>query len=729
MTCAMCARSITMVLTKSKGIYKADVNLVQESVDVIYNPNFITLDDMADKINNIGFTYIGLKEFNKENPKIQKIRQNSLNNKRNRVIVGFLFSIPLMILMFGNVMLPIPMSYFMLIITIIPFIYVAGPIFKSSFNAIKIHNLNMDVMYALGIGVAYISSILGTFHIILTPDFLFYETSLMLGAFLMLGKWLEEKAKGNTSKAIDKLMNLQVKTATLEKTINGKTITQTEKIENIISGNIIIVKPGEHIPLDGIVIEGKSHVNESFITGESTSVLKKPEDKIVGGSINEDGMLKFKVTHTGNKTILSQIIQLVQDAQNSHPPIQRKADKIVTIFIPTLLTIAFISFIIWNFIFHSTLLFSLTILISVLVVACPCSLGLATPTAVTVGIGRAAEFGILIKNGETLEISKDIDTVLLDKTGTITEGQLTITDIINYGLITDEKLLKIATSIEQYSQHPISTAITDYSNKKNITLEKIEDFKIHEGKGISGKINDKRVYIGNEKILKTTMPDNIKKDYTKLQKEMKTTLLIIEDNTIQGLIAVTDDIKKSSKKAIKKFKEMGLNVAMITGDNKLTAEHIAQKINIDTVISEVLPQDKSHKVKQLQEKGHKVAFIGDGINDAPALAQSNVGIAIGGKTDIAMEAGDIILVNGDLTDSIGAIQLSNKVMTRIYQNLFWAFAYNIILIPIAAGILIQWNILFKPEYSAFAMALSSVTVVTLSLLLKTYTPQIYKKED
>lgn len=723
----MCARSITTVLSKSEGIYKADVNLVLECVDVIYNPNFITIDDMADKINSIGFTYLGLKEFNKINPSIEKARQDSLNSKRNRVIVGFLFSIPLMILMLGNIMLPIPMSYFMLIVTIIPFIYVTCPIFKSNLNALKVHNLNMDVMYALGIGVAYISSILGTFQIVLTPDFLFYETSLMLGSFLMLGKWLEEKAKGNTTNAIDKLMNLQVKTATLEKIIDGKPTTQTESIENIIQGNIIIVKPGEHIPLDGIVINGKSHVNESFVTGESNAILKKENDKVIGGSINEDGMLKFKVTHTGNETVLSQIIQLVQDAQSSKPPIQRQADKIVTIFIPTLLTIASISFIIWNFIFKSTLLFSLTIFISVLVVACPCSLGLATPTAVTVGIGRAAEFGILIKNGEVLEISKDIDTVLLDKTGTITQGQLTVTDFINYSKISDNELLKIVSSIEQYSQHPISTAIINYTNKKNITQDITTDFKIHDGKGISGIINNKEIYIGNEKILEITLPDNIKKEYNRLQKEMKTTLIIMYDNKIQGILAVTDDIKPNSKKAINQFKEMNLDVTMITGDNKLTAQNIAKNINIDTVISEVMPQDKSKKVKQLQEEGHIVAFIGDGINDAPALAQSDVGIAIGGGTDIAMDAGDIILVNGDLIDSIGAIQLSNKVMIRIYQNLFWAFAYNIILIPIAAGILIPWNILFKPEYSALAMALSSVTVVTLSLMLKTYTPQIYKK--
>ncbi len=729
----MCSRSITLVLSKTPGVYSVSVNLVGETADVIFNPNIVTIEELGNKINNIGFEYLGVKDLhNKNNKKIQEAHEKSLKSKRNRIFIGFLFSIPTMLLMFSGINLPIPMSLFMLIITIIPFIYVTYPIFNSSYHALRVKNLNMDVMYALGIGVAFVSSVMGTFHIILTPDFMFYDTSLMLAAFLMLGKYLEDKAKSNTSEAVNKLADLQVKEATVEKTINGKVIEQKENIESIIKGNIIIVKPGEKIPLDGEIIYGKSHIDESFVTGESIPVQKTIGDNVVGGSINKDGVLKFKVTNTSEYTVLSQIIQLVQDAQSSHPPIQKLADKIVKYFIPTLLIIAFLAFIIWYVILGSSLLFSLTVLISVLVVACPCSLGLATPTAVTVGIGRAAEFGILIKDGQTLEVSENIDTVLLDKTGTITIGHPVLTDVINYSNKKDDELLRIIGSIEQYSQHPIATAILEDIEKRQINLDNINDFKVYDGEGIKATLDKTIYYIGNKKLMKNNkinITDNIESDLHKQESLMKTTVIISSEKEILGLVSVADAIKTNSKSAIDKFHEMNIKTKMITGDNKLTSEKVAKKVGITEVISDVMPQDKLDNVKKLQTENHHVVFIGDGINDAPALAQSDVGIAIGGGTDIARESGDIVLVNGDITDAVGSIQIAKKVMKRIHQNLFWAFAYNIILIPIAAGILTPWNILFRPEYSAFAMALSSVTVVTLSLLLKNYTPDIYKKED
>ncbi|WP_455645364.1 heavy metal translocating P-type ATPase [Methanosphaera sp.] len=733
MTCVMCSRAVTSAVSKTPGVYSIHVNLVSETADVIYNPNRITIDDIGDKINSIGYDYMGIHDNSSINNNIiEEKRAENQRQKIYRIIVGFFFSIILMAIMFGDFGLGENKSYISLAISIIPFIYVAYPIFNSGFNALKNKNLNMDVMYTLGMSVSFIASLLSTFNLLGSSQFMLYDTSIMLGAFLMLGKYLEDRAKSKTSDSINNLISLKATEATVEKmNQDGEYFQEKVDINDVLKGNIVIVKPGEKIPIDGQIIEGTSYVDESLVTGESKPVQKEIGDNVIGGSINKDGSFKIRVTNTGDKTILSQIISMVQDAQNSSPPIQKLADKAVTFFIPVILLIAIIAFVIWYGIYGSPFLYSLSIFISIVVVACPCALGLAIPTALTVGVGLAAKNGILIKDGETLEVSEKITHVLLDKTGTITVGHPELSNIINYSDKSDDEILKISQSIEQYSQHPISSALFNNEEKTGFELYTVEDFENISGKGVKGKIDDEYYLIGNKKLLienNINIPENIQNDLEKEELDMKTSIILANTTEVMGIISVEDVIKENSRKAIEELHKMNIKTSMVSGDNKNSSNKIAEKVGITNVVSEVLPQGKLDYVKKLQADGEIVAFIGDGINDAPSLTKSDVGIAIGTGTDVAIESGDMILINGDLLNAVAGIQISKKTMSRVRLNLFWAFAYNIVLIPIAAGILIPWNIFFRPEYSAFAMALSSVTVITLSLLLRRYTPEIFMDE-
>ena len=728
----MCTRSVTTALSRTPGVYSVNVNLVSETADVIYNPKKITIEEIGEKINNIGFEYMGLHDDNSTNNELlEKKHKDSLNKKLYRIIIGFFFSALLMYLMFLGIDLGHNMSYILLAITVIPLVYVTYPIFKSGINALKLHNLNMDVMYSLGIGVSFIVSVLSTFHLLGTSHFMLYDTSIMLGSFLMLGKYLEDRAKSKTSDAINNLVKLKSTRATVEKIVDGKLVQQEQDINEVLKGNIVVVKPGEKIPLDGIIIEGKSYVDESLVTGESRAVLKEKNSQVIGGSINKDGTFKFKVSNTGDKTVLSQIINMVQEAQNSNPPIQKLADKVITYFIPTILIIAVIAFLIWYLVLGSPFLFSLSIFISIVVVACPCALGLAIPTALTVGVGQAAKYGILIKDGQTIEVSDKVNSVLLDKTGTITEGKPTLSYMINYSSMSDGEIVKILRSIEQYSQHPLSSALFNNEDKKSFELYDVEDFENISGMGVVGKINEVEYFIGNQKLLDEydiTVEDDVIRDLENQESEMKTSILLASNEQVLCLVSVEDAIKQNSVRAIDQLHRMNIETTMISGDNRNTSEIVARKVGIENVISEALPQEKLNHVKKLQKENKIVAFIGDGINDAPSLTKADVGIAIGTGTDVAIESGDMILINGDLTNAVAGLQLSKKVMGRVKLNLFWAFFYNVLLIPIAGGVLIPWNIIFRPEYSAFAMALSSVTVITLSLLLKRYTPEILKEK-
>ena len=626
------------------------------------------------------------------------------------------------------------MGLLSLIVSIGPFIYISLPILKAGWNGLIHKNLNMDVMYSMGILVAYVSSILGTFGIVLDSTFMFYDSAVMLPSFLMIGRYLEARAKKKTSDSIRELIGLQPTSATAIEMENGQIISQKEvSIGDIVLDDLLLVKPGEKIPVDGDVIGGESYVDESMINGEPIPNVKHDGEEVFAGTINQDGVLYIKAKKIGKETVLSNIIRLVEKAQSSRPPVQKFANTIVSYFIPVILTIAIIVFIIWYFVLGATLLFSLTCLISILVVACPCALGLATPTAVTVGVGRAAEFGILIKNGDTLENAGKIDVAAFDKTGTITEGKPEVDDIISFG-ISDEELIKLAASVEQNSTHPIAKAIVNKANEMEINLYNTSEFENVTGKGLKAKIDSNVVVAGNLALMEAEnieVSKDIVDKYHELEKLSKTIIFIAKDSNVKGILSLSDKIKSNSKTTIEELHKMGIETYMLTGDNESTALNVAKEVGIDNVKAGVLPETKLETVKQIQANNtKKVLFVGDGINDAPALTQADIGVAMGNGTDIAMESGDIVVMEGNLENVVASIQFSKKVLRRIKENIFWAFAYNSILIPIAAGILYPtFGITFNPALAGLAMAMSSVTVITLSLMLKRYVPDIKRKSN
>lgn len=718
MTCVMCANTIESTLSNLEGIIEVNVNVSLEKVYVTYNPKIVSMNEMKKAIEESGYQYLGIEGEVVEDLK----REENQRKKKYQIVVGAIDSAILMGLMYAPmIMLPISMSFLMFLIALPAFAYLSYPIFNAAYRSLKNRNLNMDVMYSMGIGVAFISSILGTFNILLSKEFMFYEAAVMLATFLTLGRFLEERAKGKTSESIKRLIGLQAKNATVIRDGNEIEIP----IEDVAVGDIVIVKPGEKIPVDGEVIFGQSYVDESMISGEPIPVIKEKGSKVIGATINKNSVINFRATKVGKDTVLSQIIKLVEEAQGSKPEIQKIADKAVSYFIPTVLAIATISFVFWYFIFNSTFLFAVTSLISILVIACPCALGLATPTAVTVGIGKGADIGILIKNGDALQVSEKLTTILFDKTGTLTKGIPEVTDIIPFG-VSMKELIKIAASVEKNSDHPLANAIVKKSEELGIKLANSKDFDTFGGKGVKANISGKEVIIGNRALFadwKIAIQNDFDTQITKIENEGKTAVLISLDKKLSGIIGISDTLKETSKDSIKQLLDNDLKVYMITGDNKRTASAIANILNIKNILAEVLPEEKANEVKRLQQNGEVVAFVGDGINDAPALAQADVGIAIGSGTDVAIESGDIVLVKNDVRDVVSAIKLSKKVMQRIKQNIFWAFAYNAVLIPVAAGVLYpSFGISLRPEFAGFAMAMSSVTVVTLSLMLKTFNP-------
>jgi len=720
MSCAMCVKAVEKSLISLKGTEEVNVNLSLENARIVYDQKLVSFESMKKAIEEAGYQYLGV-EGEDESINEEKQREKDLKLKLFRIILGFVFGIPLMILMYIPSTKHLNWFPYLMLVLSLPFLYISFPIFKASILSIKNKNLDMNVMYALGMGSSFIASLLSTFGV-LSHEFMFYEVPLFLATFLTLGKYLEAKAKGKTSEAIKKLIGLQPKKATLIK--DGVEIETP--IEMLKINDIVIVKPGEKIPIDGEVISGESYVDESMITGEPIPNHKKVNSTVVGATINKNGVLKVKITKIGMDTVLSQIIRLVRNAQSSKPPIQKIADKLVTYFIPVILAIGILTFALW-LIFGGTTIDAFSRLVSVLVIACPCALGLATPTAVTVGIGRGADLGILIKNGDALEVSGKLTTVLFDNTGTLTKGKPEVTDIEILQSENELELLSIAVSIEKNSEHPIAEAIVNKAKECNVIFKDVDKFSAISGKGAVAMIDNQQILVGNRTLFLEngfTLNNEIETKMLKLEEDGKTVVLVGLSGQIKGIIAVSDSLKENSIQTINLFKKKGMKVAMITGDNSRTTETIAKKIGIERVLSEVLPNEKANEVKKLQENGEIVAFIGDGINDAPALAQADVGIAIGSGTDIAMESGDIVLMKDNLIDAFNSIQLSKKVMRRIKQNLFWAFAYNTALIPIAAGVLTPIGISLKPEFSGLAMALSSVTVITLSLLLKRFKPSL-----
>jgi len=721
MTCATCAKTIESAIGKLAGISSVYVNLAAQETSVTYNPKMTTVAEMKKAIEGAGYNFLGVAREDADD--FEKAAENrDLSGKRNRIIVGLAVGIPLMIFMYVPAHFHFSVAYAMLVVSAPVFVYISHPIFWAAYRSLKNKSLNMDVMYSMGIGVAFVSSVLGTFGLGLSRDFLFYETAILLSTFLTIGRYLEAKAKGKTSAAIKNLMALQPKTATVIRDNNDEVRIP---IEDVRINDLVLVRPGEKVPVDGQVVDGESYVDESMITGEPMPALKKKGNGVVGGTLNKNGVIKFEATKIGRDTVLSQIIKLVREAQGSRLPIQRIADKAVSYFIPAVLTAAILCLVVWFLIVGSSLLFALTCMISVLVIACPCALGLAAPTAVTVGIGRGAELGILIKNGQALEIADKLTTVVFDKTGTLTKGKPDVTDIIGIG-VDDRTLLQLAASVEKNSQHPLAETIVKRAQQEGVMVMQTKGFDTFGGKGVAAIAEGAEVLIGNRLLFAEkgiSYSREVEEKLLRLENEGKTTVLIARNLQVCGIIAVADTLKETAKDAVKKLKNMHLNVVMITGDSTRNANAIAREVAIENVLAQVLPQDKSDEVKKLQRQGQIVAFVGDGINDAPALAQADVGIALGGGTDVAIESAEIVLIKDDVMDVVAAVQLSRKVMSRIKQNLFWAFAYNTALIPVAAGILYPFfGVTLKPELAGLAMAMSSVTIVTLSLMLKKYMP-------
>ncbi len=627
---------------------------------------------------------------------------------RARFWISLIFSLPMffeMILKPFGWMLP-GHTYTMFILTTIVMVISARPFLHSAWAAFKNHHANMDTLVAIGTATAYVYSIYAMF----TGQDVFFESAAFVITFILLGQVFEEKMRNNANSSVEKLLNLQVKEA--EVIVDGK--SQMVPLDDIKVGDVIRVKPGQKIAVDGEIIEGSSTVDESMITGESMPVTKKVGDKVIGSTLNNTGTFLFKADKVGKDTMLAQIVEMVKKAQNSHAPIQKTADKIANIFVPVVLIIAILTYLVWYIFLGSSNISSLLFAVSVVIIACPCALGIATPTALMVGTGRSAKMGILIKDGEVLEATDKIDTVVFDKTGTITEGKPKVTDIIG----NKDEILQIAASLEKNSEHPLATAIMDKAVEQQIKLFEVNNFTAVEGKGITGIIDEQRVVVGNTKLIEDwNISQELQAQMKNLQSDAKTVVVVGKNDEVIGLIAIQDIPKATSAKAISDLKKCGLKTVMLTGDNQQVAEVIANEVGIDEVIADVLPQDKAHHIEMLQDQGRNVAFVGDGINDAPALTTANVGIAMGAGTDIAIESGGIVLVKNDLEDVVKALMMSEKTFNRIKLNLFWAFIYNGLGIPVAAGIFSGIGLTLSPELAGLAMAFSSISVMISSLML------------
>lgn len=625
-----------------------------------------------------------------------------------RFWISFILSIPMLIQMFAmpfHWMMP-GYNWIAFITTTIIMAISAAPYWSSAWAAFKHHSANMNTLVAVGTAVAYFYSIFAMF----TGDEVYFESAAFVTVFVLLGDAMEEKMHNNASNALAKLIDLQAKDAEVER--NGEFVKVP--LDQVKVGDIIRVKPGEKVPVDGVIVDGSTTIDESMVTGESMPVTKKKGDDVVGSTINTNGTFNFKATKVGSDTMLSQIVDLVKKAQTSHAPIQNLTDKISNIFVPAVLIIAIITFVIWYVFLNAPLVTALLFAVSVVVIACPCALGLATPTALMVGTARSAKMGVLIKNGEVLEEVSDLDTVVFDKTGTITVGKPQVTDVVG----DQNKVLTIAASLEENSEHPLATAVVKKAKEDKIALAQVKNFAAIEGKGVRASYDGQTAFVGSDRLLEDiSISQEMKDQAIKLQKEAKTVVYVGLGQEIIGLIAIQDVPKPSSKAAIAELKKRGLKTIMLTGDNPNVANAIGKEVSIDQVIAGVLPTEKAAEIKKLQDEGRKVAFVGDGINDAPALSTADVGIAMGSGTDVAIESGGIVLVQNDLMGVVRALDISKKTFNRIKLNLFWALIYNTIGIPIAAGLFMGLGLTLSPELAGLAMAFSSVSVVTSSLLL------------
>ncbi|MFY4807639.1 heavy metal translocating P-type ATPase [Aliarcobacter butzleri] len=749
MTCSACSTAVDRNVKKLEGINEVNVNLLNNSMIVKYDENVLNNETIIKKVQDAGYEAFLVENGKKtqKNSTEENLGKIETNELKNRLIISFIFAIPLFYISMGHMLnwyLPhlfhgysnaITFAFTQFLLAL-PIVFINIKYYKVGFKTLYKGSPNMDSLIAIGTSAAMIYGVFSIYKIgyglgnndidmvIQYSHDLYFESAAIVLTLITLGKFLEARAKENTSEAINKLINLTPKTALVLR--NNQEIEIP--VDELVLKDIVIVKPGNIVPTDGVIIFGNSSIDESMLTGESLPVFKKVGDKIIGASINKSGSFKFEVTKLGEDTVLSQIIKLIEEASSSKAPISKLADRISAIFVPTVIVISILATVTWLFLGYS-FEFALSIGIAILVISCPCALGLATPTAIMVGTGKGAQNGILIKSAESLEIAHTINTVVIDKTGTITEGKTQVTDIFTNEKITQDKLLQLCATIEKNSEHPLADAILKKTQEKEIELLNATDFEALNGLGIKAKVEDRVFYIGNKKLLdsKNISLDLFYEKSEKLANEAKTPIFIADESEVLGLIAISDVVKPTSKDAILEFEKMGLEVIMLTGDNYKTANTIAKQININNVIAEVLPQDKEKEIQKLQSLGKKVAMIGDGINDAPALVRADVGIAIGAGTDIAIESANIVLVKSDLLDAVKAIQLSNAVIKNIKQNLFWAFFYNIIGIPLAAGVfytILGWKL--SPMFAGAAMSLSSVTVVLNALRLKLFEPRISK---
>ena len=743
MTCASCQANVQKAVEKL-GVDFVNVNLISETMTVSYDDGKISENDIIKAVEKIGY---GAKPKNKKNLKEKNKTFDEEKIVKNRLIISFIFLIPLMYISMGH-MINLPLPHFLMgargsvnfaflqFLLTLPIVFVNRIFYISGFKALFNKASNMDTLVGLGSFAALIYGIFAIMRMAYGLGFenfeivenyrhnLYFESSAMILTLITLGKYFEKKSKGQTKKSLESLMDLAPKKARILKDKNEVEIL----VEDLKKGDLILVRPGEAIPVDGIVKEGSSLVDESAITGESIPVNKNIGDEVISATLNKQGSFIFEATKVGEDTTLSKIIELVNQANETKAPIAKLADKISAIFVPTVMIISLITFVIWMILGYG-FEFSLNFAISVLVISCPCALGLATPMAIMVATGKSAQFGLLFKNAESLENLHKVDTILLDKTGTITEGRPQVTDIISE--IDENEFIKIASSIENNSEHPLSHAISEYAKAKNIQAKNIEDFEAISGKGIKAKYENKIYYGGNISLMieKNIDLKSYEKKADKFSNEGKTSMYFADEKNVIGIIAVQDKPKNLSKIAIDEMKKMGYEVRMITGDNEKTAEAIKNALNIDEKYAEVLPQDKEKEIKNLQKLGKKVLMVGDGINDAPALVRSDVSMAIGNGTDVAIESADIILINNNILDIVSALKLSKSTIKIIKENLFWAFFYNIIGIPLAAGLLYPaFGLKLSPMFGAFAMSFSSIFVCLNSLRLRKFKANFENEE-